>query len=79
MLWKYPTSTTYIVFLLLISEHQELLKQIQETENCEVREDLERELDCLVKQMEIKGDQISKLKKHQASVRKWILNNLIKG
>ncbi|XP_006258326.1 centrosomal protein CEP57L1 isoform X4 [Alligator mississippiensis] len=51
-------------------EHQELLKQIQETENCEVREDLERELDCLVKQMEIKGDQISKLKKHQASVRK---------
>ncbi|XP_006258324.1 centrosomal protein CEP57L1 isoform X1 [Alligator mississippiensis] len=51
-------------------EHQELLKQIQETENCEVREDLERELDCLVKQMEIKGDQISKLKKHQASVQK---------
>ncbi|XP_014378346.1 centrosomal protein CEP57L1 isoform X2 [Alligator sinensis] len=51
-------------------EHQELVKQIQETENCEVREDLERELDCLVKRMEIKGDQISKLKKHQASVRK---------
>uniref|UniRef100_A0A8C4WJA6 Centrosomal protein 57kDa-like protein 1 n=1 Tax=Gopherus evgoodei TaxID=1825980 RepID=A0A8C4WJA6_9SAUR len=48
-------------------EHQELLKQIQETQNCEVREDLERELDCLVKQMEIKGEQISKLKKHQAS------------
>uniref|UniRef100_A0A8C0H6X1 Centrosomal protein 57kDa-like protein 1 n=1 Tax=Chelonoidis abingdonii TaxID=106734 RepID=A0A8C0H6X1_CHEAB len=51
-------------------EHQELLKQIQETQNCEVREDLERELDCLVKQMEIKGEQISKLKKHQASVHK---------
>ncbi|XP_019393419.1 PREDICTED: centrosomal protein CEP57L1 isoform X2 [Crocodylus porosus] len=51
-------------------EHQELLKQIQETENCKVREDLERELDCLVKRMEIKGDQISKLKKHQASVQK---------
>ncbi|XP_006029978.1 centrosomal protein CEP57L1 isoform X1 [Alligator sinensis] len=51
-------------------EHQELVKQIQETENCEVREDLERELDCLVKRMEIKGDQISKLKKHQASVQK---------
>uniref|UniRef100_A0A8C8S6K9 Centrosomal protein 57kDa-like protein 1 n=1 Tax=Pelusios castaneus TaxID=367368 RepID=A0A8C8S6K9_9SAUR len=51
-------------------EHQELLKQIQETQNCDVREDLERELDCLVKQMEIKGEQITKLKKHQASVRK---------
>ncbi|TFK14359.1 intraflagellar transport protein 81-like protein [Platysternon megacephalum] len=51
-------------------EHQELLKQIQETQNCEVREDLERELDCLIKQMEIKGEQISKLKKHQASVHK---------
>ncbi|XP_067402866.1 centrosomal protein CEP57L1 isoform X2 [Emydura macquarii macquarii] len=51
-------------------EHQELLKQIQETQNCDVREDLERELDCLVKQMEIKGEQISKLKKHQASVHK---------
>ncbi|XP_064364937.1 centrosomal protein CEP57L1 isoform X2 [Dromaius novaehollandiae] len=46
-------------------EHQELLKQIQETHNSEVREDLEWELDCLVKKMEIKGEQISKLKKHQ--------------
>nr|XP_009486693.1 PREDICTED: centrosomal protein CEP57L1 [Pelecanus crispus] len=51
-------------------EHQELLKQIQETQDSKVREDLERELDCLVKQMEIKGEQISKLKKHQATVQK---------
>ncbi|MBN3276080.1 CE57L protein, partial [Polyodon spathula] len=51
-------------------EHQELLKQIQETRITEVREDLERELDCLVKRMEVKGDQISKLKKHQAAVQK---------
>ncbi|XP_034965165.1 centrosomal protein CEP57L1 [Zootoca vivipara] len=49
-------------------EHQELLKQIQETQNQEVREDLERELDCLVKQMEAKGEQISKLRKHQENV-----------
>ncbi|XP_061479555.1 centrosomal protein CEP57L1 isoform X2 [Rhineura floridana] len=49
-------------------EHQELLKQIQETQNHEVWEDLERELDCLVKQMEIKGEQISKLRKHQENV-----------
>uniref|UniRef100_UPI00398E95C1 centrosomal protein CEP57L1 isoform X2 n=1 Tax=Pristiophorus japonicus TaxID=55135 RepID=UPI00398E95C1 len=49
-------------------EHQDLLKQIQGTINTDVREDLERELDCLVKRMEKKGDQISKLKKHQANV-----------
>ncbi|KAL8186352.1 UNVERIFIED_CONTAM: hypothetical protein K2H54_069183 [Gekko kuhli] len=49
-------------------EHQELLKQIQETKNRGVREDLERELECLVKQMEIKGEQITKVKRHQDSV-----------
>ncbi|NWR47274.1 CE57L protein, partial [Regulus satrapa] len=51
-------------------EHQELLKQIQETQDSQAREDLEQELDCLVKQMEIKGKQVSKLKKHQATVQK---------
>ncbi|KAJ7341822.1 hypothetical protein JRQ81_007108 [Phrynocephalus forsythii] len=51
-------------------EHQELLKQIEETENQDIQEDLERELDCLVKQMEIKGEQISKLRKHQEHVYK---------
>ncbi|XP_078398688.1 centrosomal protein CEP57L1 isoform X3 [Cetorhinus maximus] len=51
-------------------EHQDLLKQIQGTKNTDVREDLERELDCLVKRMEKKGDQISKLKKHQDNVEK---------
>ncbi|NXH14855.1 CE57L protein, partial [Bucco capensis] len=51
-------------------EHQEVLKQIQETQDSEVREDLERELDCLVKQMELKAEQIAKLKKHQATVQK---------
>lgn len=51
------------------SEHQELSKQIKESQNQDIQEDLERELDCLVKQMEIKGEQISKLKKHQDHVR----------
>uniref|UniRef100_A0ACB8GE19 Uncharacterized protein n=1 Tax=Sphaerodactylus townsendi TaxID=933632 RepID=A0ACB8GE19_9SAUR len=51
-------------------EHQDLLKQIQETKSYEVREDLERELECLVKQMEIKGEQITKLKRHQDSIYK---------
>ncbi|NWY38418.1 CE57L protein, partial [Sylvia atricapilla] len=51
-------------------EHQELLKQIQDTQDSQTREDLVQELDCLVKQMEMKGKQISKLKKHQATVLK---------
>ncbi|NXK97451.1 CE57L protein, partial [Formicarius rufipectus] len=74
-----PTITRSLSALLLTiqdelgkmsSDHQELLKQIQDTQDSRVREDLEQELDCLVKQMEIKGEQISNLKKHQATVRK---------
>ncbi|NWR89312.1 CE57L protein, partial [Furnarius figulus] len=72
-----PTATRSVSDILLAiqdelgqmsCEHQELLKQIQETQDSKVREDLEQELDCLVRQMEIKGEQISKLKKHQATV-----------
>ncbi|NXM62396.1 CE57L protein, partial [Illadopsis cleaveri] len=51
-------------------EHQALLKQIQDTQDSQTRKDLEQELDYLVKQMEMKGNQISKLKKHQATVQK---------
>ncbi|NWU27620.1 CE57L protein, partial [Dyaphorophyia castanea] len=74
-----PTATRNFSDLLLAlqdelgqmsSEHQELLKQIQETQDSQAREDLEQELDCLVKQMEMKGKQISKLKKHQVTVQK---------
>ncbi|NXQ13035.1 CE57L protein, partial [Peucedramus taeniatus] len=54
----------------MIFEHQELLKQIEETQDSQACEDLEQELDCLIKQMEMKGKQISKLKKHQAIVQK---------
>ncbi|NXK80041.1 CE57L protein, partial [Amazona guildingii] len=74
-----PTATRSLSDLLLALqdemgqmsfEHQELLKQIQETQDSKVHEHLEQELDCLVKQMEIKGKQISKLKKHEATVQK---------
>ncbi|XP_010294682.1 PREDICTED: centrosomal protein CEP57L1 [Phaethon lepturus] len=74
-----PTATGSLTDLLLAIQdeldqmgfkHQELLKQVQETQDSRVREHLERELDCLVKQMEIKGEQISKLKKHQATMQK---------
>ncbi|NXV45773.1 CE57L protein, partial [Uria aalge] len=74
-----PTATRSLSDLLLAIQdelgqmsfkHQELLKKIQEIEDSRVHEDLEGELDYLVKQMEIKGEQISKLKKHQATVQK---------
>ncbi|XP_010002644.1 PREDICTED: centrosomal protein CEP57L1 [Chaetura pelagica] len=50
--------------------YQELVKQIQETQDSRVCEDLEQKLDCLVQHMEFKGEQISTLKKHQAAVQK---------
>ncbi|XP_063773161.1 centrosomal protein CEP57L1 isoform X4 [Pseudophryne corroboree] len=49
-------------------EHEDLLKQINETKDSDMREDLEREMDCLVRHMETKSDQIQKLKRHQANV-----------
>nr|XP_054753231.1 centrosomal protein of 57 kDa-like [Lytechinus pictus] len=52
-------------FALMGLEHQDLAKQIRETEHPHIREDLERELDNLVFKMEAKGDQIAKLKKHK--------------
>ncbi|XP_062042575.1 centrosomal protein CEP57L1 isoform X2 [Lepus europaeus] len=51
-------------------EHQELLKQMKDTASHSVYGDIECELEHLVKKMEIKREQISKLKKHQDSVRK---------
>ncbi|XP_053447342.1 centrosomal protein CEP57L1 isoform X2 [Nycticebus coucang] len=51
-------------------EHEELLKQMKETESYSVCDDIECELERLVKKMEMKEEQISKLKKHQDSVRK---------
>ncbi|KAI2652053.1 Centrosomal protein cep57l1 [Labeo rohita] len=51
-------------------EHQELVKQIDETSKRELRDDLERELDSLVTRMEEKAAQISKLRKHQQTVQK---------
>ncbi|XP_062406146.1 centrosomal protein CEP57L1 [Sardina pilchardus] len=49
-------------------EHQELVCQISETKSRRVREDLERELDSLVRKMEEKATQITQLRKHQKTV-----------
>lgn len=43
---------------------------MKETESHSVCEDIECELEYLVKKMEIKGEQISKLMKHQDNVRR---------
>ncbi|KAL2082223.1 hypothetical protein ACEWY4_022041 [Coilia grayii] len=49
-------------------EHQELVCQIADTRSSRVREDLERELDALVRKMEDKATQITQLRKHQRTV-----------
>lgn len=54
--------------LLYFSEHKELLHQIQEANDQHVRDDLERELDCLVARMEVKSDQITRLRRYQETV-----------
>ncbi|XP_055472154.1 centrosomal protein CEP57L1 isoform X4 [Psammomys obesus] len=51
-------------------EHKELLKRMRHARSHVVSEDIEQELEQLVKKMEKKEDQISKLMKHQDSVRK---------
>jgi centrosomal protein CEP57 len=43
---------------------------MKKTESHSVYDDIECELGHLLKKMEIKGEQISKLKKHQDSVRR---------
>ncbi|KAK0147642.1 Centrosomal protein cep57l1 [Merluccius polli] len=50
-------------------EHQELVRQMEETPGRETGEDLERELESLLRKMEDKGVQITKLRKHQQTVR----------
>uniref|UniRef100_A0A6J0UWH4 Centrosomal protein of 57 kDa isoform X1 n=1 Tax=Pogona vitticeps TaxID=103695 RepID=A0A6J0UWH4_9SAUR len=51
-------------------DHQHLAKLIHEAPTVALREDLERELEVLVKKMEAKAEQISKIKKHQARLEK---------
>lgn len=46
-------------------EHQEFMRQINDTKDPRIREDLERELDSLVLKMEAKGQQISRVRQHQ--------------
>lgn len=60
------------MFALLYREHKELLKEMMQPGR--YSDDIEHELEQLAKKIESKGDQISKLKKHQDSVRTLYLN-----
>ncbi|KAM4699131.1 centrosomal protein of 57 kDa [Discoglossus pictus] len=53
-------------------DHQELVKQIDEAYSDQLKYDLERELESLVRRMEAKADQITKVRKHQAKLRKLV-------
>ncbi|XP_065136386.1 centrosomal protein of 57 kDa isoform X1 [Paramisgurnus dabryanus] len=51
-------------------EHQELARQIQTCGSDRLRQDLEREMETLVKRMESKGEQIAKVRRHQTQLEK---------
>ncbi|XP_028656333.1 centrosomal protein of 57 kDa [Erpetoichthys calabaricus] len=51
-------------------EHHDLAKQIQAASSEQMRQDLERDLQSLVKRMESKGDQIAKVHRHQQQLTK---------
>uniref|UniRef100_A0A3Q3X3S2 Centrosomal protein 57kDa-like protein 1 n=1 Tax=Mola mola TaxID=94237 RepID=A0A3Q3X3S2_MOLML len=63
------TFTHFVILVgFLVSEHQELVSQIDGAQHREQREDLQRELERLVAKMEEKGVQITKLRKHQKTI-----------
>ncbi|XP_056613718.1 centrosomal protein of 57 kDa isoform X4 [Triplophysa dalaica] len=49
-------------------EHQELARQIESSGSDRLRQDLEREMETLVKRMESKGEQIAKVRRHQTQL-----------
>ncbi|XP_029458235.1 centrosomal protein of 57 kDa [Rhinatrema bivittatum] len=51
-------------------EHQELVKEIHKAPTDKMRLDLERELEDLVKRMEVKGNQIYKVRRYHARIEK---------
>ncbi|XP_040282244.1 centrosomal protein of 57 kDa isoform X2 [Bufo bufo] len=59
-------------------DHQELVKQINEAHSDRLREDLEEELEALVRRMEAKADQITKVRKHQAMLGKLLKESRMK-
>ncbi|XP_022089843.1 centrosomal protein of 57 kDa-like [Acanthaster planci] len=58
----------------LALEHQELTKQIQQTAELQLQDQLEQELAQIFSRMEAKGEQINKLKKHKQKIAKKVPN-----
>ncbi|KAJ7385736.1 Centrosomal protein cep57L1 [Desmophyllum pertusum] len=54
----------------LKSEHRELSRQIQESDDPRIREDLRRELESLEARMEAKGEQIAMVRRQQQKVKR---------
>ncbi|KAA0701647.1 Centrosomal protein of 57 kDa [Triplophysa tibetana] len=56
-------------------EHQELARQIESSGSDRLRQDLEREMETLVKRMESKGEQIAKVRRHQTQLERMRRQN----
>lgn len=56
------------IICVCVSEHQELVQQIDDITHQKQKQDLQRDLERLVARMEEKGVQITKLRKHQQTV-----------
>lgn len=64
----FPLFNNLCLRVEFVSEHQELVHQIESTQHCKQKPDLQRELESLIARMEEKGAQITKLRKHQQKV-----------
>jgi len=56
--------------LFISSEHRELARQIQESDDPRIQEDLRRELESLEARMEAKGEQIAMVRRQQQKAKK---------
>lgn len=56
--------------MFIYSEHREVARQIQESEDPRIQEDLRRELENLEARMEAKGEQIAMVRRQQQKAKK---------
>lgn len=56
--------------MFICSEHRELARQIQESDDPRIQEDLRRELESLEARMEAKGEQIAMVRRQQQKAKK---------
>lgn len=61
---------TLFANIFIYSEHRELSRQIQESDDPRIQEDLRRELENLEARMEAKGEQIAMVRRQQQKVKR---------